>query len=118
MNECNATDEGGCAQKCVNELYSYHCECNSGYRLMADNASCIGKGQWAMQLLYTSSFSCRCAMPHAHLKVTFLDVDECSEGRPCHQLCNNTEGSFFCECEGGFKLRLIDNRTCERMCRL
>ena len=45
---------------------------------------------------------------HVHLS----DVNECEELYPCHQLCNNTVGSFFCGCITGFKLSK-DNRTCE-----
>jgi hypothetical protein len=36
---------------------------------------------------------------------TFIDINECSEGtHTCHQNadCSNTDGSFTCQCRGGF----------------
>lgn len=35
----------------------------------------------------------------------FVDVDECSVSNGgCSQICTNTMGSFFCECEVGYEL--------------
>ena len=33
----------------------------------------------------------------------------------CDQQCHNTNGSFFCSCNKGYRL-LNDNTTCEGMC--
>ena len=41
----------------------------------------------------------------------FQDINECATSRPCHQICNNTEGSFRCNCEEGFRLD-SDGATC------
>ena len=41
-NEC-ATNKGGCNQTCVNEIGSFHCECDTGYTLNADGLGCTGK---------------------------------------------------------------------------
>ena len=32
------------------------------------------------------------------------DIDECSTGRPCSQLCANTNGSYVCLCRPGYLL--------------
>ena len=40
-----------------------------------------------------------------------IDVDECLL-TPCEQLCNDTEGSFTCSCEDGYRLN-DDGRTCD-----
>ena len=41
------------------------------------------------------------------------DVDECLVlNGGCHQVCQDTEGSFECSCEEGFRL-LSDNINCE-----
>ena len=41
-----------------------------------------------------------------------IDVDECSEGsHNCDQICTNTDGSFTCSCEPGFKLS-TDRKSC------
>jgi fibulin 1/2 len=39
INECNSTN-GGCQQTCINQLYSFRCDCNSGYKLNGDGKSC------------------------------------------------------------------------------
>ena len=42
INECNSTN-GGCEQLCVNDIASFHCECNTGYMLDDNGYSCSGK---------------------------------------------------------------------------
>ena len=42
-------------------------------------------------------------------------IDECSDGtHNCSQICINTNGSFICECNGGFLLD-TDRATCKGM---
>ena len=41
-----------------------------------------------------------------------VDINECEGYSGCHQVCNNTEGSYYCSCNTGFVL-VVDNRTCE-----
>lgn len=42
-----------------------------------------------------------------------LDVDECSTmNGGCQDICNNTEGSYFCTCAIGYQLTQ-NNRGCE-----
>ena len=49
------------------------------------------------------------------LLIFSIDVDECSEGsHNCDQFCNNTDGSFTCSCEPGFKLS-TDHKSCISM---
>lgn len=47
--------------------------------------------------------------------ITFLsspDVDECTVvNGGCQQGCVNTHGSFYCQCQAGFRLH-ADGRTC------
>ena len=33
-----------------------------------------------------------------------VDVNECAGDHGCHHLCNNTDGSFHCYCNPGYKL--------------
>ena len=33
-----------------------------------------------------------------------LDINECEVGRPCHQGCTNTIGSYQCTCDTGYQL--------------
>ena len=47
----------------------------------------------------------------------YTDIDECSLNTDnCSQICNNTEGSFNCECYEGYALE-VDLRTCTGMYR-
>ncbi|KAK9681356.1 Calcium-binding EGF domain [Popillia japonica] len=40
-----------------------------------------------------------------------LDVDECKEYKPCDQICENTRGSFKCDCRESFTLQ-SDGQSC------
>ena len=40
VDEC-ATNNGGCAQKCINTQGSYKCACMNGYGLMPDKHKCM-----------------------------------------------------------------------------
>ncbi|XP_066985718.1 low-density lipoprotein receptor-related protein 4 isoform X1 [Macrobrachium rosenbergii] len=44
--------------------------------------------------------------------VTCIDVDECALFRPCSQICENTNGTFKCQCVHGYSLR-EDYVTCK-----
>ena len=41
-NECN-NNNGGCNQTCINEIGSFHCECDIGYTLDDDGLGCTGR---------------------------------------------------------------------------
>ncbi|ELK13586.1 hypothetical protein PAL_GLEAN10012839, partial [Pteropus alecto] len=40
VDECTVVN-GGCQQSCINTLGTFHCECDTGYRLHADERTCI-----------------------------------------------------------------------------
>ena len=43
------------------------------------------------------------------------DIDECeSDANLCDQVCENTEGSFFCTCTDGYQL--VGDNQCQGMC--
>ena len=45
------------------------------------------------------------------------DFNECSlNNAGCEHVCNNTAGSFNCDCRAGFKLK-ADKMGCEGKCR-
>ena len=48
------------------------------------------------------------------LRVPFnADIDECSlNDTLCHQLCNNTDGGYFCSCRRGYQL-IEGSNQCE-----
>ena len=44
-----------------------------------------------------------------------LDIDECRLGiDDCEQLCQDTDGSYICDCSLGYNLN-VDGRTCTGM---
>ena len=46
------------------------------------------------------------------LVFAFSDINECLEGTDeCQQVCNNTIGSYLCDCRIGYALN-DDGRTC------
>ena len=55
-----------------------------------------------------STFSKKC-----FLLIIIIDIDECGVGtNNCTEICNNTDGGFFCSCKDGYQIA-SDNRTCE-----
>ena len=42
VNECES-DNGACAQICINTAGSFECSCTAGYSLRIDNTTCEGK---------------------------------------------------------------------------
>ncbi|XP_059160482.1 uncharacterized protein LOC131944017 [Physella acuta] len=41
-----------------------------------------------------------------------VDIDECNVSSPCSQVCSNTEGSFVCSCQSGYRLDTVEKKTC------
>ena len=41
VDECES-DNGGCAQICINTAGSFECSCTAGYSLTGDNTTCEG----------------------------------------------------------------------------
>ena len=90
INECD-TDNGGCDHNCTDSIGSYDCSCDIGYILATDNHGCNGK---SINIVIRS--------PNQSL---FTDINECNEGTDiCEQVCNNTIGSYLCECHIGYQL--------------
>lgn len=42
IDECTVVN-GGCQQSCINTPGTFHCECDTGYRLHADERTCISE---------------------------------------------------------------------------
>lgn len=80
VDEC-ATNNGGCEQKCVNIVGSWHCECDlDGFALADDNKSCVGS-------------------------------DPCGlKNGGCAHVCEPLNGKAQCFCYKGFELSASDNK--------
>ena len=47
-----------------------------------------------------------------YVVVDVLDINECLEDTDgCSQLCSNTDGSYTCSCNSGYRLN-VDGRSC------
>ena len=55
-NECSV-ENGGCEQKCVNQVPGYECQCDSGYSLDSDNMSCVANAECSGE---GGNFVCLC----------------------------------------------------------
>ena len=74
---------------------SYQCICHNGYYLSNDNHTCIG-----MNLNYELTI------------INCVDNNECDTlNGGCEQMCNNTQGSYYCSCVTGLKLG-TDQHNC------
>lgn len=123
VNEC-AVRNGGCSHYCINRPGTYHCFCQSGFQLLADNRTCedIDECMVSPDICGTalcknlpSSYTCICEEGFIYNEVTksCQDIDECVEKR-CEQTCLNTPGSYLCHCDGRGGVKLShDMNTCE-----
>nr|Q8C088.1 RecName: Full=EGF-like and EMI domain-containing protein 1; Flags: Precursor [Mus musculus]BAC27650.1 unnamed protein product [Mus musculus] len=123
VDEC-AVVNGGCQQRCINTLGTFHCECDTGYRRHADERTCIKTDPCAgangcAHLCQTENGMARCAC-HAGYQLSedkkaCEDINECAgELAPCAHHCVNSKGSFTCTCHPGFELG-ADRKHCYRI---
>ena len=107
INECNSTTLNTCEQLCINAVPGFSCSCESGFLLDANRLNCTSNVLINLprlnEMLHTLQQLCCVA-----------DINECEGSHPCHQVCEDTEGSFFCSCNSGFRL-LEDDINCLRM---
>ncbi|DBA89887.1 TPA: hypothetical protein ACH3X2_004741 [Trebouxia sp. C0005] len=130
INEC-LEGTAGCDHTCINEIGSYHCECDEGFNLFGgqgtpgfcypkdmcgkDNGGCEGPCYSANG---TSVCSCGAGLRLADNGKTCVDIDECAEHlADCTQQCNNKDPRksgvpYSCSCDLGFSLNLEDRHQC------
>lgn len=92
IGECEVSN-GYCEHDCTNTIGSYKCSCIEGYILNSTNdRSCHGM--------------CNYVLGHNVLLLSATDIDECQIYLPdlCDHYCINTDGSYVCDCEIGYKL--------------
>ena len=104
IDECsNGNHNCKSNEYCVNMLGGFICKCASGFRTV--NNACEG-------ILY---ISCNCIASYLHTLLC-IDINECSDSNSCDQLCTNTDGSYYCNCNEGYSL-MDDGKSCEGMYR-
>ncbi|XP_066292680.1 mucin-22-like [Branchiostoma lanceolatum] len=81
-------------------------ECVSGSHDCHENATCVDSDPGV-------GFSCECNSGYEGNGTHCQDVNECTSGvSGCSDICNNTVGSFVCDCPIFFKLDIANNKTC------
>eukprot|EP00043_Microstomoeca_roanoka_P014249 m.140633 g.140633 ORF g.140633 m.140633 type:complete len:1712 (+) comp15967_c0_seq1:231-5366(+) len=123
MDTTQTLSNGGCEQQCSVDAGEITCSCGLGYRLAADNSSCQAynpcndhNGECSHYCVPGAyeNFTCTCDAGYtASDGFNCIDINECnSNNGGCEQLCNNTNGSFFCSCMTGFSVDGMDSTRC------
>ncbi|XP_059152070.1 uncharacterized protein LOC131938174 [Physella acuta] len=61
----------------------------------------------------TIGYTCGvCPIGFKKLNGRCVDIDECSNKTICEQVCTNTEGSFLCSCQAGYRQVLENGGSC------
>ena len=74
LDECSNASLNACTQKCNNNVGSFTCSCDSGYRLSKNQQTCEDRDECA------------------------------ENQDSCQQICHNNIGSFTCSCHSDYKL--------------
>ena len=102
-----------CIQTCTNTEGSFYCRCSTGFQLNSDGATCNGEYYMKHTRVHRKKHNVY-VQNHTYIS-NHLDIDECSDGtHDCSQTCTNTEGSFICGCNSGYKLE-VNGTTCNGM---
>ena len=105
VDECKDDKSSNCHTNatCMNTGGNYFCECTAGYQ--GDGVICTGNGY----VSHRTEVFLPCGSLKLESVLTFLihfppDLNECEDFNDCdiHATCNNTDGSYFCECSRGF----------------
>ncbi|XP_064599431.1 signal peptide, CUB and EGF-like domain-containing protein 2 [Liolophura sinensis] len=119
IDECNTTN-GGCTDRCVNSVGTYHCECDAPKDLLADLKSCAFRcfdeptGTCANGGVCVDNDVCDC--PDGTTSPRCEDIDEChSAENICEHTCVNVPASFHCTCLKGYEV-LEDLHSCAPVC--
>ncbi|XP_069008172.1 latent-transforming growth factor beta-binding protein 2-like isoform X2 [Embiotoca jacksoni] len=125
VDECskdNVCNQG----QCVNTDGSFLCLCEAGFKFNTDTADCEDQneckefgssvcGTWRCENTI-GSYRCfmRCQPGLEGELNTDCDIDECDNETICgnHGFCENTDGSFRCQCDQGYANPPGDMTTC------
>ncbi|XP_020289333.1 uncharacterized protein LOC109857445 isoform X2 [Pseudomyrmex gracilis] len=137
-----SVNNAGCSHTCLSTMGRVFCLCPDGFMLEDDWKTCQDVDECSVPDLQTelcrhgcinTPGSYRCAEP-AELKDqpvldslsitclpgyeqtphgTCIDINECAvDNGGCTEVCENTDGSFFCACDGDEKALSSDGKSC------
>ncbi|XP_034051040.1 latent-transforming growth factor beta-binding protein 2 [Thalassophryne amazonica] len=132
MDECSK--DNVCVRgQCLNTIGSYLCLCESGFKFNEETADCEDQneckefgssvcGTWRCENTI-GSYRCfmGCQLGVESADATDCDIDECVNETVCgnYGFCENTDGSFRCQCYQGYTnppgdvSRCVDVNECE-----
>ncbi|XP_014017554.2 latent-transforming growth factor beta-binding protein 4 isoform X1 [Salmo salar] len=112
VDECRQTSNLCANGRCENTPGSYQCVCRTGFKLQdsicIDIDECEDHSQCPGQRCVNSEGSYKCiACKAGHVMQDGLctDVDDCQSPDTCGatRLCVNTDGSYRCDCQPGYR---------------
>ncbi|XP_029163195.1 uncharacterized protein LOC114934665 isoform X1 [Nylanderia fulva] len=137
-----SVNNAGCSHTCLSTMGRVFCLCPDGFILEDDWKTCQDVDECSVPDLQTElcRYGCintpgsyRCARPMElknrpildRLSITCLpgyeqtsygtciDINECGvDNGGCAEVCENTDGSFFCACDGDEKALSSDGKSC------
>ncbi|KAL6257191.1 hypothetical protein P5V15_012120 [Pogonomyrmex californicus] len=136
-----SVNNAGCSHTCLSTMGRVFCLCPDGFMLEDDWKTCQDVDECSVPDLQTElcRYGCintpgsyRCAEPMElkdqpvldSLSITCLpgyeqtshgciDINECAvDNGGCTEVCENTDGSFFCACDGDEKALSSDGKSC------
>ncbi|XP_033202569.2 uncharacterized protein LOC117163931 isoform X3 [Bombus vancouverensis nearcticus] len=137
-----SVNNAGCSHTCLSTMGRVFCLCPDGFILEDDWKTCQDVDECAQPDLQTEMcrYGCintpgsyRCAEPmelkdqpildslsitclpgyEATPDGTCIDINECTvDNGGCMEVCENTDGSFFCACDGDEKALSSDGKSC------
>uniref|UniRef100_A0A8C5E905 Latent transforming growth factor beta binding protein 2 n=2 Tax=Gouania willdenowi TaxID=441366 RepID=A0A8C5E905_GOUWI len=123
MDECSK--DNICVRgQCINTDGSFLCLCEAGFKFNEDTADCEDQneckdfegsvcGTWRCENTI-GSYRCFMGCEPGLEGTTGCDIDECNNETICgnHGFCENTDGSFRCQCDQGYNNPPGDMTTC------
>ncbi|XP_059496899.1 latent-transforming growth factor beta-binding protein 1-like isoform X2 [Stegostoma tigrinum] len=123
-DECRVRPRPCLNGRCVNTVGSFHCACSKGFSANSHGTDCVDIDECldistcpnAECVNSLGSFRCLpCPTGYRIQNRKCSDIDECVNAAPCGNSgrCVNTEGSYQCDCNPGYRQSADGNRCAD-----